>query len=99
MNDKIIEAIDGAVDIEKLSLDPDPLDAKVAAVIAVMRDEGVTLHVECPPKWRLSNGQEVSAEIAHAVVCDLDIVSVSDALPVPGALPDAWRYSKVFPST
>jgi hypothetical protein len=89
--------VDDVTDIEKLLLEPDPLDAKVNAVIAVMRDEGVTLHVECPPKWRLSNGQEISAEVAHAVVCDLNIVSVSDAITVPGAMPDAWRYSNTLP--
>jgi len=52
-------------------------------VIAVMRNDGASLHCSHEPKgdrWWLSNGSGVSPETAELVILNADIVSVGDAL-------------------
>jgi len=52
-------------------------------VIAVMRNDGASLHCSHEPKgdrWWLSNGSGVSSETAELVILNADIVSVGDAL-------------------
>lgn len=76
----------------------DRLNGKVADVLASMRS-GSALHLAFgsvgQPTWRLSSGRYVDPEVARLVTNHRNVVGVGDALPLPGALSQTWRYVEV----
>jgi hypothetical protein len=51
------------------------------------------MHTETGPRWRLSTGRAVSAEVAKLVIANTSVVGDGDAL-FPQALPQTWRLTE-----
>jgi hypothetical protein len=67
---------------------------KADAVMAVMRDAGLALHLQHTkqgPCWTLSNGQVVADHVARLVATSASVVSVDGAL-FAGCLSQTYRW-------
>jgi hypothetical protein len=51
------------------------------------------------PAVAYRDGDEAFLLKSIGEVLDLNVVSVSDVLPMPGTIPNVWRYSEIFLST
>jgi hypothetical protein len=72
------------------------LNRAAAIVIETMRG-GQCLYVEfnrmTGPRWCLSNGEKVAAEVAKRVIVNPQIVAGNDGL-FPDTTPQTWRINK-----
>jgi hypothetical protein len=74
----------------------DRINSRTVRILEVMRRRGVTLHFDQsgrPPRWWLSNGQQVDERTAAVLITRHEVVSVGDAL-FAGAPSQTYRYAE-----
>lgn len=72
------------------------LNGRTFRILEVMRCRGVLLHFDQsgrPPRWWLSNGQQVDEQTAAVLITRHEVVSVGDAL-FAGAPSQTYRYAE-----